>query len=98
VSGIDFVNLKTYDMYCLVLAGMQGGTMNNTMLALLPFVVLSVSSVTVQQQIQTGGPIPDRHGLNNAFDGPRVTSQVEEVVRRVAGNVCRLEPGHGVQQ
>jgi len=51
------------------------------------FAAFFVATATAQQNIPTGGPIPDRRGLNNTFDGPRVTSQVEEVVRRVAGNV-----------
>lgn len=39
------------------------------------------------QQIQTGGPIPDRRGFNGSVDNPQLTGPVEEVVRRVAGNV-----------
>ena len=50
-------------------------------------VVLLVSAVTAQQQIPTGGPIPDRRGFNNSVDDPKLTDPVEEVVRRVAGSV-----------
>jgi glyoxylase-like metal-dependent hydrolase (beta-lactamase superfamily II) len=39
------------------------------------------------QQIPTGGPIPDRRGFNNSVDDPKLTSPVEEVVRKVAGNI-----------
>ena len=50
-------------------------------------VILSVSAVKAQPQIPTGGPIPDRRGFNNSVDDPKLTDPVEEVVRRVAGNV-----------
>jgi hypothetical protein len=59
---------------------------NRTVLA-LTFVALLVSAVTAQQQIPTGGPIPDRRGFNNSVNDPKLTDPVEEVVRRVAGNV-----------
>jgi glyoxylase-like metal-dependent hydrolase (beta-lactamase superfamily II) len=60
--------------------------MNKTMFALL-FVVLLGGAARAQHQIPAGGPIPDRRGFNNSVDDPNLTSQVEEVVRRVAGNV-----------
>jgi hypothetical protein len=62
------------------------GIMNRTVIA-MTFAAFLVGIATAQQNIPAGGPIPDRRGLNNTFDGPRVTSQAEEVVRRVAGNV-----------
>src|SRR5215471_2964845 len=60
--------------------------MNRTVLA-AAFVLSLVTTGAVQQQIPTGGPIPDRRGFNNSVDDPRLTDPVEEVVRRVAGNV-----------
>jgi len=60
--------------------------MSRTVIA-VTFAAFFVGTVTAQQNIPTGGPIPDRRGLNSTFDSPRVSSQVEEVVRRVAGNV-----------
>lgn len=53
-------------------------------------VVLAVALAGVgaaQQEIPLGGPIPDRRGFNNKVDDPKLTSEVVEVVRRVAGNV-----------
>jgi glyoxylase-like metal-dependent hydrolase (beta-lactamase superfamily II) len=50
-------------------------------------VIWLVSAVSAQQQIPTGGPIPDRRGFNNSVNDPKLTNPVEEVVRRVAGNV-----------
>jgi len=55
--------------------------------AALTFTVFLVSAVTAQQQIPTGGRIPDRRGFNNSVDDPKLKSQVDEVVRKVAGNV-----------
>jgi hypothetical protein len=55
--------------------------------AALTFTVSLVSAVTTQQQSPTGGRIPDRRGFNNSVDDPKLTSQVDEVVRKVAGNV-----------
>ncbi|HLK46591.1 MAG TPA: MBL fold metallo-hydrolase [Bryobacteraceae bacterium] len=60
--------------------------MNRTVLASI-LVVLLVSAGTAQSQIPTGGPIPDRRGFNNSVDDRKLTDPVEEVVRRVAGNV-----------
>src|SRR5215470_17066446 len=60
--------------------------MNRTILA-TAFVLSLVTAGAAQQQIPTGGPIPDRRGFNNSVDDPKLTSQVSEVVRRVAGNV-----------
>src|SRR6516162_3252075 len=60
--------------------------MNRTMFALTSVVSLG-SAARAQQQIPTGGPIPDKRGFNNSVDDPKLTSQVTEVVRRVAGNV-----------
>jgi glyoxylase-like metal-dependent hydrolase (beta-lactamase superfamily II) len=60
--------------------------MNRTIFALI-FVVSLGSVASSQQQIPTGGPIPDRRGFNNSVDDPKLTSPVEEVVRRVAGSV-----------
>ena len=60
--------------------------MNRTMFALM-FVVSLGSAARAQPQIPTGGAIPDRRGFNNSVDDVKLTSQVEEVVRRVAGNV-----------
>jgi cyclase len=60
--------------------------MNRTMLALIFAAVLG-GVASAQQQILTGGPIPDRRGFNNSVDDLKLTSPVEEVVRRVAGNV-----------
>lgn len=51
------------------------------------FLVLLVSTGSAQQQIPTGGPIPDRRGFNNSVDDRKLTDPIEEVVRRVAGNV-----------
>jgi glyoxylase-like metal-dependent hydrolase (beta-lactamase superfamily II) len=51
------------------------------------FLVFLASVLTAQQQIPTGGRIPDRRGFNNSVDNPKLTDPVEEVVRRVAGNV-----------
>jgi glyoxylase-like metal-dependent hydrolase (beta-lactamase superfamily II) len=50
-------------------------------------VVLLLRTVAAQQQIPTGGPIPDRRGFNNSVNDPKLTDRVEEIVRRVAGNV-----------
>src|ERR1051326_3889357 len=60
--------------------------MTRTMLAVV-FAVLLAGVGAGRQQIPTGGPIPDRRGFNNSVDDPKLTSPVEEVVRRVAGNV-----------
>src|SRR5215471_11261198 len=60
--------------------------MNRTVLA-AAFVLSLVTTGAVQQQIPTGGRIPDRRGFNNSVDDPQLTSPVEEVVRKVAGNV-----------
>ncbi len=60
--------------------------MNRSVLA-LTFVVFSVTAATAQPQIPTGGRIPDRRGFNNSVDDPKLTDPVEEVVRRVSGNV-----------
>lgn len=49
--------------------------------------ILLVSAAAAQQQIPTGGPIPDRRDFNNSVDDPKLTGPIEEVVRRVAGNV-----------
>lgn len=49
--------------------------------------ILLASAVTAQHQIPTGGRIPDRRGFNNSVNGPKLTDPVEEVVRRVGGNV-----------
>lgn len=57
------------------------------MLMPLTFGVLLASALYAQQQITTGGRIPDRRGFNNSVNDPRLTDPVEEVVRRVAGNV-----------
>src|SRR5262245_54635954 len=62
------------------------GIMNRAVLA-VTFAVCLVSALTAQQQIPTGGRIPDRRGFNNSVDDPKLTSQVEEVVKKVAGNV-----------
>lgn len=51
------------------------------------FMAFLASVLTAQQQIPTGGRIPDRRGFNNSVDNPKLTDPVEEVVRRVAGNV-----------
>jgi hypothetical protein len=59
---------------------------NKTVLA-STFVVLLLRTVAAQQQIPTGGPIPDRRGFNNSVNDPKLTDPVEEIVRRVAGNV-----------
>jgi cyclase len=55
------------------------------LLSVLSIFVLSAASA--QQDIPTGGPIPDRRGFNFCVGYPELTSQVQEVVRRVAGNV-----------
>ena len=60
--------------------------MNRTMLAVV-FAVLLAGVGAGRQQIPTGGLIPDRRGFNNSVDDPKLTSPVDEVVRRVAGNV-----------
>ena len=60
--------------------------MNRTVLASTSVIWL-VSAVSAEQQIPTGGPIPDRRGFNNSVNDPKLTDPVEEVVRRVAGNV-----------
>ena len=60
--------------------------MKSTMLALI-FAATFGGVAMAQQQIPTGGPIPDRRGFNNSVGDPKLTSPVEEVVRRVAGNV-----------
>ena len=60
--------------------------MDRTLTALM-FTACLLSAANAQQQIATGGPIPDRRGFNNSVDDPKLTSPVEEVVRRVAGNV-----------
>lgn len=56
--------------------------------AFLPILVscLTISAIA-QQQIPTGGPIPDRRGFNNSVNDPKLTDPVQEVVRKVAGNV-----------
>jgi cyclase len=59
---------------------------NRTVLASTS-VILLVSAVSAQQQIPTGGPIPDRRGFNNSVNDRKLTDPVGEVVRRVAGNV-----------
>ena len=53
----------------------------------LVFAIFLLSAARAQQQIPTGGPIPDRRGFNSCVGYPELTSQVQEVVRRVAGNV-----------
>ena len=68
--------------------------MNRTMLAVV-FAVLLVCVGAGRQQIPTGGPIPDRRGFNNSVDDPKLTSPVEEVVRRVAGNVYVIAGARG---
>jgi hypothetical protein len=50
-------------------------------------VIALVAVAVAQQQIPTGGPIPDRRGFNNSVGDTKLTSQVEEVVRRVAGKL-----------
>lgn len=60
--------------------------MNRTVLA-STFVVLLASAAAAQHPIPTGGPIPDRRGFNNSVNDPKLTDPVEEVVRKVAGNV-----------
>jgi cyclase len=49
--------------------------------------LLMVSAASAQQQIPAGGHIPDRRGFNNSVNDPKLTDPVEEVVRKVAGNV-----------
>jgi glyoxylase-like metal-dependent hydrolase (beta-lactamase superfamily II) len=56
-------------------------------LSLIFAVFLAPGAATAQQQIPTGGRIPDRRGFNNSVNDPKLTDPVEEVVRRVAGNV-----------
>ena len=51
------------------------------------FALLLSGVLTAQQQIPTGGLIPDRRGFNNSVNDRKLTDPVEEVVRRVAGNV-----------
>jgi glyoxylase-like metal-dependent hydrolase (beta-lactamase superfamily II) len=64
----------------------RGGIMSRTVLVAM--LLVSFSGIgAAQQQIPTGGPIPDKRGFNNSVDDPKLTSQVTEVVRRVAGNV-----------
>jgi glyoxylase-like metal-dependent hydrolase (beta-lactamase superfamily II) len=58
-------------------------------------VILLVSAVSAQQQIPAGGPIPDRRGFNNSANDPKLTDPVEEVVMRVAGNVCVIAGAGG---
>jgi len=53
----------------------------------LIFAILMVSVLKAQQEIPTGGPIPDIRGFNNSVNDPKLTDPVQEVVRRVAGNV-----------
>ncbi|PWU04788.1 MAG: hypothetical protein C5B51_16130 [Terriglobia bacterium] len=60
--------------------------MNRTVVASTSL-VLFVSAVVAQKQIPTEGPIPDRRGFNNSVNDPKLTDPVEEVVRKVAGNV-----------
>ena len=60
--------------------------MNTTVLAVTCLGLLG-SAAMAQQQIPTGGKIPDKRGFNNSVDDPKLTSPVEEVVRKVAGNV-----------
>jgi cyclase len=49
--------------------------------------VLSSLSSAAQSPIPTGGPLPDRRGFNNSVNNPALTSQVEVIVRHVAGKV-----------
>ena len=51
------------------------------------FLAALLTARAAQREIPTGGPIPDRRGFNNSVDDPKLTSPVEEVVGRVAGNV-----------
>lgn len=64
-------------------------TFNHMKKKLLAVLLLaSIASFgTAQRQIPTGGPIPDKRGFNIKVDDVKETSQVTEVVRRVAGNV-----------
>src|SRR5262245_27831093 len=41
----------------------------------------------VQQNIPTGGPIPDGRGFNVRVDDPKAVAEVKVIVRKVAGNV-----------
>jgi cyclase len=41
----------------------------------------------VQQNIPTGGPIPDGRGFNIRVDDPKAVAAVKVIVRKVAGNV-----------
>ena len=56
--------------------------MNRTVLAFLrmTLVVMLVSAVTAQQQIPTGGHIPDRRGFNNSVNDPKLTDPVVNIV------------------
>jgi cyclase len=60
--------------------------------------VLTVFAATVgagQQDIQTGGPIPDRRHFNGSVGIPEAVSKVEWVTRKVAGNVYVLAGAGG---
>jgi hypothetical protein len=48
-----------------------------------------------RQGIQTAGPIPDRRHFNANVGIPEAVSKVEEVVRKVGGNVCLLAGAGG---
>ena len=49
---------------------------------------LGISAIGfAQQQIPTGGPIPDKRGFNNRVNDPKAVAEVAVIVRKVAGNV-----------
>ena len=55
------------------------------------FALLLSGALTAQQQIPTGGPIPDRRGFNNSVNDRKLTDPVEEVVDRKS---TRLNSSH----
>lgn len=58
-------------------------------------VLVSGMAGAAQQEIQTGGPLPDRRHFNASVGIPEAVSKVEWVARRVAGNVYVLAGAGG---
>jgi hypothetical protein len=54
-------------------------------LAAVCAICLGATAATLQSQIPTGGPIPDRRGFNNRVNDPQAVADVQVVVRHVAG-------------
>jgi hypothetical protein len=65
----------------------SGPDMKNNV-AVVCAIVLGRTAATLQLQIPTGGPIPDRRGFHNRVNDPKAVAAVRAIVRHVAGR-CR---------